>query len=164
MPNFNISFTLTLTLIIVFSCSNLFCQSAEIKEISSSGGSRVVNDLIIDWTLGQFAIATLENDEVILTQGLHQINLVVTILDNYLNVNDIQIYPNPANSTLRLKIHEINNLNFKIIGIKGDVLKKGELVIGINDITIAEFSSGEYTLRISDESSNQYISFKIIKL
>jgi hypothetical protein len=55
-------------------------QSVSPSVIASAGGSSTLsNGISIDWTLGEFAVTTLTNGSITLTQGFHQPNLEASV-------------------------------------------------------------------------------------
>lgn len=47
-------------------------QSIDRNTIAAAGGSALVNDHYIDWTIGESVIETIYNDEYIISEGFHQ--------------------------------------------------------------------------------------------
>jgi hypothetical protein len=53
-------------------CISINAQSIEKAVITSTGGTKSINGLFIDWTLGEPVIETINNDVLILSEGFHQ--------------------------------------------------------------------------------------------
>lgn len=70
------------------------------------------------------------------------------------------IYPNPTSDKIIFPDNLINN-NFVIFSITGKVVKRG--VINSNEISLSEFSSGVYFIRITEKISGELKVFKLIK-
>lgn len=69
--------------------------------IGSTGASVQTGNTLIQYTVGEVAILTLQTQGLLLTQGFHQPEAAVSLPD-VLVVKDMIVYPNPA--TTRTKV------------------------------------------------------------
>ena len=76
-----------------FSCFFSFAQSNNQQVISSIGTSYSNNEYIMEFTLGETVISTIENGNI-LTQGFHQTTLKIISVFELLDIN-LKLYPNP---------------------------------------------------------------------
>lgn len=78
---------------------------------------------------------------------------LLSIEDFQTTTTPIQLYPNPAEDIINLKVMENMNLNqkqYSIINIKGEVVKKGVFneERDVSSITISQLSNGVYFMKI----------------
>lgn len=81
---------------------------------------------------------------------------------NLLNLNLIQFYPNPTNSSITIKTSDNANYKVVITDIKGKVLITVDNLTNEENIALNLLESGSYFIRIS--SDNVEITHKLIKL
>jgi hypothetical protein len=137
------------------------------KIISPSGRSFDGNNIHLDWTLGEVVISTIENPSFIISQGMHQPDIVITSIDRLPKESgSVQLYPNPTSKYLDIVIHQNNNKKIKVtmIGTDGKmVLEKYYNGLNITDrYSMVGFPSGTYFLTINFIHNSQQI-FQIIK-
>lgn len=131
--------------------------------IATSGDYLESGDMSIQFTIGELATETLNNDEVTITQGFNQPTFTITSIEDNPLVNiDIEVFPNPVAEILSLKIDKpYDDIRWVLFDIDGKQIKKGELENG-NQIEFQEFSQGTYILTVMKED-NMIESFRVIK-
>lgn len=78
-------------------------------------------------------------------------------LDEFMLIEAVSLYPNPANTTISLS-NLLNDIEYSIYDVNGKMIKKG--VVKSNDeVSIEELNSGFYFLKIDNKNT-----FKFIKL
>lgn len=160
--------TLTVSICIIFTAVSLSTrgQSLSPEIISTAGESESSADIALSWTIGEVVTTTYSADDLILTQGFHQSEVVVVpIGEQTIEGLSLDVYPNPASQRLMIErqgsdketmLLEIYNMEgVKVLTeklMKGDKRK----ILNINDLP-----SATYILRMTQD--NKFRSFKIIK-
>lgn len=72
------------------------------------------------------------------------------------------VYPNPSSSMLYVQSNKQGNYSFELIGIRGDLLKKGSFSGLHESLDIRDLSQGLYFLRLSDTQEHALIRFQKI--
>jgi hypothetical protein len=74
----------------------LFPHTGNAQEVLCSGGdSHKTDKLEVSWTLGELSIESLNKSNLILTQGMQQSMLEVTVVGGEEEI-DLLVYPNPT--------------------------------------------------------------------
>ena len=168
--------TKTISVLVVTICLLGFSvrgQSLERSVIGSTGGSYFDGvNLKVDYTLGEFAVLTLNNVNNYLTQGFQQpfVDPSVNITENTENGITISVFPNPTNSSLTLNILNSPNREFKIAlyDLLGQCIIQQTVVSKFDgnsnlELDMRTCETGNYYLRIiSGNDFNK--SYKIFKI
>jgi hypothetical protein len=141
------------------------CQSLSPEIISSSGSffSNGTNQL--SWTLGEPVISTENAGNYILTQGFHQTLLSANPV-NYLGSFNIKLFPNPTQDAFQVNIGtDPDDFNFELFDIIGRNIKTIHIrQSNFVQISLADFSAGNYLLKITDKDQRLLQTFKVQKL
>ena len=151
-------------------------HTAEQSVISSAGNSEIVETpsrtFLIDWTIGEPLIESLQGSAKRLTQGFHQSRIIVqsthifSVLDHE-NIRHFNVFPNPFVSHISVKwnFSESMNLLFEVFTQDGRRVfsqrqnaADSQLLIHLPNLT-----PSTYILRISDPQRNFSESHKLIK-
>ena len=128
--------------------------------ISNSGGSFATNTVIMDFSIGELAVQTLQNNEI-LTQGFHQEVLKIGTLINELEILT-KIYPNPTSKLLFIELKKESDGDILMYDIKGKLVLQDKFQNQkIKQLDISTFSPGNYLLHINVANKNSV--FKIEK-
>jgi len=150
---------------LIFVSLTMNAQTVSPSVIASSGGHAQGEGLTISWTLGEMAIETLQNDNLILTQGFHQTDLIVTSIyeAKWLDLL-VNAFPNPVKKQLTVSVLEgaTDNIRFGLADLQGSLLLEGELKGRETNIDLATFMPGIYFLTLSIKGE-QVKTFRIIK-
>jgi len=111
----------------------------------------------IEWTLGELAVGDLMVGDVLLTQGIHQGNLVVTSIRGPEPQIQLKAYPNPVLDILIVET-EKQDLEYRVVDVNGRVLEDGKIRSVPFELDFTGFPSGIYFLWIEE-----YQTHKIIK-
>lgn len=76
------------------------------------------------------------------------------------NLENINIYPNPANEFIYVKAAE--NSNYQIIDVLGKIIKEGIITSERNEINVSDINRGTYLIKIFED--NKVIVKRITKL
>ena len=122
----------------------------EQQALSNSGGFGEDRNISVSWTLGQTAIATLENLEadIILTQGFQQPDVNNQIpIENF----GIGIYPNPVETSLTLQL-EPNRFDFplqvQLINTKSEIIRVFEVESEQSTVQMGDLPDGIYFISL----------------
>lgn len=79
-------------------------------------------------------------------------------------LNSIDIYPNPANQKVSIRIpNNSGGYDYNILNTIGQVVQSGQLLSVENTVVISNLTTGLYFVKISDPASNDSVNYKIIK-
>ena len=143
-----------------FLFSGLFAlaQSASPSVVNIAGQSATVGNFRFDWSVGESAaVTTMDNDKLIITNGLLQYNV-----DNQPEVNlvasflpgEIRVYPNPVKNTLEINILHANKGGHQIelMDTKGNIVKELQLnytgMGALEKWNLSGLPAGQYILNI----------------
>jgi len=153
---------------ILFICMLLFAATATLAQqvVASSGNSGSVASYMVDWTLGEPVIETISGSGNILTQGMHQSNLLVTAISELeLPGMEVKVYPNPTGRFLKIEIIQTGNEQFfyEISDITGRKTVLKEMQTNTEEIDMGSYVSGIYLLNVLSQNHKIVKVFKIIK-
>ena len=116
--------------------------------ITNSGGTFSNNSVIMDFSIGELAVQTLQNNEI-LTQGFHQGDLMVTTAVVNLGIKT-KIYPHPTTTFIIIELEKNVNADILVYDINGKIVIKDKL----NDenqkqLDFSFLKQGNYLLHIN---------------
>ncbi len=142
-------------------------QSSRAQQVvASTGNTSAVAGYILDWTLGEPVIETFTGTSVILTQGMHQTNLVVTGLHDLISPGlEVKVYPNPVGDFLRIEVLQNGNddFHFELSDITGCRILLKEMRSESEEIDMSSYVPGTYLLHVFDKKKENRKICKIIK-
>ena len=109
-------------LFVVFSlfCFFSFAQNNDQQVISSIGTSYSNNEYIMESTLGETVISTIENGNI-LTQGFHQTTLKITSVSELSDI-ELKLYPNPTIGLFTIEFGKNQSLNIDLSSLNGKTI------------------------------------------
>jgi len=139
-------------------------QSIAMEVIASSGNFYTASDgTNLHWTLGEVMTERFENDRV-LTQGFHQNFVVVSnVFENSDQQIRVKAFPNPTANTLTIETESDMPLRATLFDLYGRKVLEKKLDITKDQLNLSQFSSGNYLLKVFNESGLIQI-FKIQKI
>lgn len=146
----------------------LFGISSAAAQVSVNAGANSVSgeSIVMDYTIGQAILQTTSNSEWAFIVGIQQDYeiYVDTRINDFLLDIDISLYPNPAVHYIELKFRENPEREYQAVfySTSGQVVKRAQLNDLINQIEVADMSSGTYFLQIKDGDTVVKM-FKVIK-
>lgn len=162
------------SIILSFSVTLLFGQSIERQVVSSYGSYAESGALALSSTVGEVATATLEQADIILTQGFQQpSDLDDTVgIDRIIRDLKIHAFPNPTTQKVILELNSDKELDvlIEVFDINGQQLNSGEIdqvtVLGrsVHEIDMGNYASGQYIIRLSERGEGSMESIKIQKI
>lgn len=142
-----------------------FINSTAQEVITPSAGYFETPSMSLNWTIGETAVETFINDDIILTQGFNQANIIITsITEDILTDISISFYPNPVKDifTIKSESKQMTQLTAEIYDLAGTKLISENINPGNTLINTEMLPTSAYILKIYD---NQQVikSFKFIK-
>lgn len=132
---------------------------------ATSGGNYTGSTYSISYTLGEPVIRTLTSTNLMVTQGFHQPRLIVTALNEIMDLSVIiKAYPNPATDFVHLETS--GNLSpgstFQLYSMNGSLIEERKIDGLLTEISFETLISSTYILKVIQRSQTIKI-FKIIK-
>ena len=150
-------------ILLLFLCFPIFIfgQVTTPTVITNSGGTFSNSSVIMDFSIGELAVQTLQNNEI-LTQGFHQGDLKVTTAVFNLGIKT-KIYPNPTTNFIIVELEKNVNADIKVYDINGKIVIEDKL----NDenekqLDFSFLKQGNYLLHIN--ISDKQSVYKIQKI
>lgn len=147
--------------------SNLIAQSISPSILANDGGSIQLEQMQIDWTLGETIISTVSQKNGIITQGFHQPELSVLRYGG-MEGSNIQVFPNPVESILNVKIVSTpaSLIHLRLTDIAGKVLLTESISPTLVDfeLNLFDLPSSTYMLQFRDQKGRTIQTFKISKI
>ena len=138
------------SILFLFLCFPIFIfgQVTTPTVITNSGGTFSNSSIIMDFSIGELAVQTLQNNEI-LTQGFHQGDLKVTTALINLGIKT-KIYPNPTTNFIIVELEKNVNADIKVYDINGKIVIEDK----INDenekqLDFSFLKQGNYLLNIN---------------
>ncbi len=142
--------------------------------IAADGGVGGTDKIRIEWTLGEFAIATLTTPNGLLTEGFHQPSLQVTRLppsevalhsltEEHLKIS---MAPNPVRDLLNIKIEHEKDLPIHLRLLDGNgrvILQQKALAPSQVELNLSKYASGLYFLQFHRQDGPAIETYKISK-
>jgi hypothetical protein len=163
---------LQLLIAAIFICQVAFSQNVELSPsvIASAGNYSESGDISLSWTLGEIAVSTLQQGELMLTQGFQQ----AFLKDVGFNLDPIEwkiiAYPNPVKDKLQIQFDLMEPADFfiEIQDVSGKLLSqeqfKGVLPGDVIPVEMSSYKYGVYFFRISTSNREQVRVISISKL
>jgi hypothetical protein len=156
------------TLLFCFLLNLLFYDSGAQETTASAGGNINSAGGSISYTVGQVTNLYLSETKGSVAQGVQQpyeIFLITGIVEAKGISLDLQVYPNPVQDFLKLKIQDLNteNLVWKMHDANGKLLSTDRVSGAEILISMANYTSGVYLFSVLNKDNLQYKTFQIIK-
>lgn len=153
---------------LLFAFTAVFAQQPSVSPqvIASAGNSGSAGSYIIDWTLGETVIETIEGTNNILTQGMHQTKLVVTGTEELIFPGlEVKVYPNPTSDILMIEIIQSGNdiFSYELTDIAGRKIALRQMQSDIEELDMSNYVSGIYMIRVINLARGNVKVCKIIK-
>jgi hypothetical protein len=133
--------------------------------ITPSAGYFETQSISLNWTIGETAIETYINNNIMLTQGFNQADLTFISSMEELSADIcLTVYPNPVKDffTIKAETDSGSRLKAEVYDLEGIRLITQNVNQGITQINTEGLTTSEYILKIYD--NRQLIkSFKFIK-
>ena len=87
---------------------------------------------------------------------------VTGIDDNMVAMEEVSIYPNPANNFFSISVaSELVDLNIIITSSLGKIVYSGQLTNALSTISTAQWSAGTYVIQLSNDAV--FKNYRLIK-
>ena len=139
--------------------------------LTSGGNASSDNNGSVSYSVGQMVYTTITGTDGSVAQGVQQ-PYEISVSTAIKNTEDILLefkaYPNPVKDNLRLLAgrHDIKDMYYQLLDIKGKVLENKKITSVESLINMSGLPHGTYFLKViyrSDTSSDEMKVFKIIK-
>jgi hypothetical protein len=154
----------------------VYSQNMDPSVLASAGSIDSTNQLSLEWTLGEIAVATLSSETNLITEGYHQPRLIVSDFDDSSITNtstanldyQIMVNPNPVNSfvSVQMQSSEESEVFISLFNLEGKQLI-GELKKQSSDsfeMDLSDLFSGLYLLRFTNSKGQIVRTFKVSKI
>ncbi len=155
--------------IVFLSVESIFAQIDDLHIVASSGNSFQTTNLELDWTLGEPVIITMENENILLTNGFHQPTYDVISSTSHTDQSIFaDIFPNPFTDQLNIlvSIEKLNTGNIELIDLTGhcvwDESFSGKKIN--THLNSSSLPSGLYFITIANHTGQIAQSFPVVKL
>ena len=147
---------------------NLLAQEVERDVLSSAGKIQSNSTISMEWTLGEVMIDSYEEGGLVLTQGFHQSDNIITgVAEAYSKSKTIvDIYPNPSQGVLNIQIKDNTTLSSaRLYDMLGNLLIHRVYTqhVDKNSISLNAFADGTYLLKLEFDDGNHTSIHKVIK-
>lgn len=153
------------SIILLISLENS-AQSIGPSVISSSGETSIINELVVNWTIGEVVTGTVElNGRFKVNQGLHQSTLIITALEEDFLMNQVRIFPNPTADYITISIDQNEIKYINLFDLQGNLLEEQqyESTNQPHKIDLTQYKEGVYILTINTDQNTLQGKFKIVK-
>ncbi len=133
--------------------------------IATSGGGGTVGNMHIDYTVGEAAISTLENDSMVLSQGFHQPFYRITAIKETFLHGTVSVFPNPTTSILNVKFENLvlKDIVVSLYDAEGKIISTARVDNAISQMDLSNLPNGYYILTVMDNVNQNINSYKILK-
>jgi hypothetical protein len=141
---------------------NIISQSSSDQFINSSAGNTgiISNGYEISWTMGELVVET----GIDYTQGFHQPNLLITLIENQSPAYNINIYPNPAIDFLNISSNEqLVGCKINLVDFNGKLILEQLMISNELSLPFNNYSTGTYLLTFINQENEILKTFKIQK-
>ena len=146
------------------------------REVISPGGNiEKIENMSLNWTLGEIATATVYSGDMILTEGFHQPTLLVRQVQHLASRTaelpegfEITAFPNPVSAQLQVRLKgdgTIDPVFLVLISADGKILnrQKVDAVTSAHQIDMSSYLAGSYVLTCLGLDGAPLRTFRILK-
>jgi len=133
--------------------------------IASGGGDAETGNLRVSWTIGDLAVATLTEGNLMITQGFQQPFDVGVGTNPAETLWEISLYPNPVKDVLMIRfgmeqpadfLIEVRDMTGRILSVREQRHVLPGQVLRINT---SEYSEGIYVMKLSSQGRVRVAGF-----
>jgi Secretion system C-terminal sorting domain len=123
--------------------------------VANAGGSGVVQNIQIQYTVGEAIVLPITNGKTLLTQGFQQPEESPRLTPGFNPVKSYILFPNPAVSSTKIQFDLLANVNvtIEVINPAGQNIYHQYLQLGIGKSTVVlpvnHFAAGIYTIMLN---------------
>jgi hypothetical protein len=144
-----------------------YSQSVQSQVIGSAGDHFETNEAQMAFTIGEVVTETFGAGDLILTQGFHQTNLMVTSIEDLAAEFQLRVFPNPTVDLLSIDAQRSpESFSLELMDTAGRplLLQRSMLNGTTHQINLSNYPPGIYLLRLRTEDRKNIQTFKIVKL
>ncbi|MES2764819.1 MAG: T9SS type A sorting domain-containing protein [Bacteroidota bacterium] len=164
-------FGVTLATGFLLCSSATIAQQADTEVIANAGDSYIASEMILSWTIGEVAIESYSNGNILMAQGFHQPKVTVSMLAEVAGFkNDVSLFPNPAVEYINIQLSNnfsqanLTNVKAELRDITGKLVFTGEFSGRAYTIDLERIANGSYILQLTSAQQTLLGSYKIEKL
>jgi hypothetical protein len=133
--------------------------------VSCNGDSKSGAGVEVSWTVGEAEIETLVSSSNVLTQGFHQTRLTVTAVSEILFPGlEIKVFPNPTPDIITIQFSEfIDGSRYWLYDMSGKVMENKLINSADTEISMKNYASGQYILKLTNKSRRVIQTFQVVK-
>lgn len=136
--------------------------------VATSGGQASDANFDLSWTIGEPLTTTFSNESLVITQGFHQSQLIISSIKRNADLaNSFIIYPNPVQNEITIDFGTFNKACRIILRNNAGEVIANENYLGTfqkNKLNFDYYEQGVYILQIMNNAGTLLQSNKIIKL
>ena len=147
-----------------------FSQDISLNVIAAQGDFDQIENMTLEWTLGESFTETVVANNSMFSQGFQQSFLTTSRLDTETQVKNpfsIVLFPNPVDALLHVYINsnERSNLIISLYDVTGKFIKQETVLETDNDVTldVSELTSGIYLLKFTNTDNTLIETHRIVK-
>ncbi|TXB66995.1 T9SS type A sorting domain-containing protein [Vicingus serpentipes] len=142
----------------------LLTASVNAQEVISTQGDSYSNGgNSIDFTIGEPVTETVSDGTNDLTQGFHQTNLTITLVEDLDLDFSVEVYPNPATDFINLSLENYNGFTLHLFDVTGKILNQSTLKSPKTSVNVSEYPKGMYLLTLTNQKDKKIKTYQIIK-
>jgi hypothetical protein len=144
-----------------------YSQSVQSQVVGSAGDHFETNEAQMAFTIGEVVTETFGAGDLILTQGFHQTNLMVTSIEDLAAEFQLRVFPNPTVDLLSIDAQRSpESFSLELMDTAGRplLLQRSMLQGTTHQINLSNYPPGIYLLRLRTEDRKNIQTFKIVKL
>lgn len=143
-------------------------QDTDLHVVASAGSSYQIDDFVLDWTLGEVVIQTLDRPSGMITQGFHQPTYTLVSVSPFPDeVGNVVVSPNPffEEVSIAISFAKPENGVIKLFDMTGKELwKKGFEGNAVDEkYNASALSSGPYLFVVSVSDDLFVQTYKLVK-
>lgn len=167
LKNFRSAFLALATTTYVFIGAS-HAQTISHHVLGSSSGMHQSQESSLDWTIGEFAVATFSDHNALITEGFHQPRLSVTPISasDLEAILDISVYPNPFTDIIHIKFNELVTDGLAVLhDIRGREVMKTVMDSDdrVSSLDLQNLATASYILTVTSNEKQIQRSFRIVK-
>jgi hypothetical protein len=150
--------------LITISTLNVYSQvEIKVSSISTDGGYKTVGNKYLLYTVGEVAVRNVTKGDSYISEGFIESLLEKNGLNvnEFSEINDITIFPNPVIDFLNIKFSEKQNYQIMLFSINGEKLFDMNVNSDEFNYSVSRLSKATYILIIVDNINKKK---KIVKL
>lgn len=156
-------------LVAVICNSGLYAQQVNPQILSTAGNRYQSTAMVIDWTLGELAIATIQGPTSIITQGFHQPKYLFTPINELSkDIGTITVYPNPVTDIIQIKMtfEKSREVFARLTDLNGKQIWNNKFIGQdlLESLSFQGLPNGSYLLIFTTDKEKYSQTFKIQKL